>query len=448
MRRVPLAWAPLLIAYLCVGAVPYLLGLSSARVAYRSAFTEVVTLASMLGMALLLLQFALSGRIATISGIVGADHGARLHRRVGEILAIIFFLHPLLIVLPRVEVSRSYAPDDLWIMFTGPLTDTGVYAWSVLIFWVLMAMFRDRLRMSYEAWRVSHGLGAVAIAVLATDHVITVGRHGYYPEDEWLDWIWIGSCAVAVTALLHTYVLRPLRIARRQFTVGSIERASRSDWCLTLRQRSGAPFDFKAGQFVWLHTGGSAFARREHPFSIASGTAALPDLSFIIREQGDYTSRLSALRPGQAAFLEGPQGEFTLREHSKAKGIGLIATGAGIAPIIGLLRELRDRGDRRPVRLVYGNRTLDQMVFRDEIEAMSMSLDFRAVYAVTQAPPEFDGHAGRIDADLLQRVFDMTDRDEWDHYVCGSAQSVDSLVTALREIGIPRGRIVHEQLAL
>ena len=86
---------------------------------------------------------------------------------------------------------------------------------------------------------------------------------------------------------------------------------------------------------------------------------------------------------------------------SHAKGIALIATGAGIAPVIGLLRELPDRRDPRPIRLVYGNRTLDQMVFQAEILSLQEVLNFEQVLVVSQAPPKFVGHSGRVDVEQL-----------------------------------------------
>lgn len=451
MRSQPLPTASLLGLYAAAALLPYLLGLASENVVYRNAFTEITTLASMGGMMLMLVQFALSGRLATVSRLAGIDRGMLAHRKVGEALAILFLLHPLLIVLPRAAVSGSYALDDLWVTFTAPLTETGFYAWSLLIVWVLMAMFRDRLRIRYETWRISHGLGAAGIAVLATDHVITVGRHGHYLDDQWLDRVWIGLCAVAVLALLHTYLIRPLRLARRGFRIASIERVSRSDWCVTVRQHRGTPLSFQAGQFVWLNTARSPFLRSEHPFSIASSTASLPEVSFIVRDQGDYTSRLGSMKPGQEACLEGPFGEFTLRGRS-GRGVGLIATGAGIGPVLGLLRQLRDDGDPRPIRLVYGNRTLDQMVLQQEILGMARTLDFRQVLAVTRPPaqcagPAFPAHMGRVDRSLLDRVFDSPDRREWDYYVCGSPAAVGAIVAALRGLNLPRGRIVYESLA-
>ncbi len=443
-RSLPLPWLALF--YTSLVLLPYLLGSRSDALPYRNVYTEAVTILSMGGMAMLLLQFVLSGRLRQFTLRIGADRSLWIHRKVGEALAIVFFLHPLLIVLPRVWVSGRYAPEDLLLSFTAPLTNTGFYAWSLLIVWVLMAMFRDRIGMRYEAWRLSHGLGAVAIAVLATDHVITVGRHGYHPADHWLDTVWIALCAVAVAALVWTYIVRPLLVARRVFRVASVERVSRSDWCLTLEQHQGAPFAFSAGQFAWISTSPSIFARTEHPFSIATAPSSWPRISFLVRARGDYTATLDSLRMGQSAWLDGPQGSFTLNGRT-GSGVGLIATGAGIGPVLGLLRQLRDQRDPRPVRLVYGNTSFDQMVCQPEIEAVTEVLDFRQTLALTRPEGAFVGHTGRIDAALLARVFDAADRSGWDYFVCGSAAAVHSVAVALRGLGIARHRIIYESLS-
>lgn len=440
----PLLWLALF--YTSLALLPYLLGRRSDALPYRNVYTEAVTILSMGGMAMLLLQFALSGRLRQFTLRIGADRSLWIHRKLGEALALVFLLHPVLIVLPRAWVSGRYAPHDLLMTFTSPLTNTGFYAWSLLIVWVLMAMFRDRLGMGYEAWRLSHGLGAAAIAVLATDHAITVGRHGYHAADHWLDDVWVALCALAVAALVWTYLLRPLLVARRGFRVARIERASRSDWYLTLEQHDGTPLAFAAGQFAWISTSPSVFARTEHPFSIASAPSSWPYISFLIRARGDYTATLATLRPGQVAWLDGPQGSFTLANRTGC-GVGLVATGAGIGPVLGILRQLRDQHDPRPVRLVYGNTTADQMVCQSEIEAIGATLDFRQVPALTRPGEGFAGHAGRIDAGLLGRVFDAPDRTTWDYFVCGSADAVCTVVDALRGMGIPRHRVVYESLS-
>ncbi len=444
-KTAPLSFRALMVIYFCIVLVPYGLGLASQHVSYRGWYTELVSILSMAGFAMMLVQFFLSGRLEGVSSKTGVDNGMLLHRKVGEMLALLFLLHPLLIVLPRFWLSSSFAVDNLVLLFTEPLTSTGFYAWSLMIVWVLMAMFKDKLNMSYEGWRVSHGIGAIAIAILATDHVITIGRHGHY--DEWLDWFWIALCTAAVSALVYTYFIRPRQFSKKPFKIVSCEKAGISDWYLTIEKDGDFEFEFEAGQFVWINTSGNPYDRSEHPFSIATCPTTLPRISFIIRALGDYTSNLDRLKVGQTAYLDGPHGIFTLTGR-KANGIALIAGGAGVGPIMGILRQLRDMGDTRPIRLIYGNQSFDQMVLQDEIKAMSESntMDFEQMLVLTQPPEIFKGHKGVMDRTILEKVFCTTDRNEWDYYLCGPEVMVKAVEKTMKNMEIPQHRIIFEKL--
>jgi predicted ferric reductase len=332
----------------------------------------------------------------------------------------------------------------MWLMFVDSESRTGLFAWTLLWIWVLMSMYRDKLGMKYEMWRYSHALGFVAMIVLATHHAVTVGRHGRY--NIWFDVLWITLCAVAVGAVFYTYFYRPSQVARKPFKVKDCRKVGKDDWYVTLEKDGDFAFNFDAGQFCWLNATGSIYNREEHPFSIASSPASLPSVSFLIRDLGDFTASLDQrLEPGRRVYLDGPHGVFTLTAR-KARGIGLIAGGAGIGPILGILRQLRDIEDSRPIRLIYGNRTMDQMVFQDEIKALEAELQFDQTLVLSDPPPGFDGHVGVIDKELLDRTFAAQDRDAWDYYVCGPPLMVDAVSASLKEIGVPVKRILFERL--
>ena len=440
-RLRPASLIPLYLTLICL---PYAVGLWLGRLPMRGVYTEAVTLLTLAGMAVLLVQFFLSGRVELVNHIAGVDESLRWHRKVGEILALIFLLHPFLILAPRILVSGGFAGAELWSMFSQPLVRTGFYAWGALLVLVLVAMFRDRLALSYEAWRISHGVAAAAIAILATDHAINVGRHGMVISG--YNQFWLAACALSVMALFNNYLLRPLARRRRPFRLVSVEAAGRSDWLVTLEKDGSFPFSFTAGQFVWINTSGNPFSLVEHPFSIASAPSQLPRLQFIVRALGDFTGQLGDLAPGQRVYLDGPHGAFTL-SPSGAEGIGLIAGGAGIGPIMGLLRHLAADGDQRPIRLIYGNQTCDQMVLQDEIADLCAQLDCEQILAVVAPPAKFSGHKGVIDRAMLAQTLPAESRLTWDHYVCGPPIMVKAVAEHLRGLGVPPGRIIYEQLA-
>jgi predicted ferric reductase len=380
-----------------------------------------------------------------VTQYAGIDNGMRIHRRAGELIALFFFLHPFLIVLPRVWIAPQLVADDLWLMLTSAESQTGVFAWSVMGVWVLLAIFRDRLPISYEAWRVSHGIGLVAVAILATWHAVTVGRHGVYQP--WFDVMWVVLCTIAVATVAYTYFVRPVLQKRRPFKIVGLQKEGASDWGLTIEQDGDFDFDFDGGQFVWINTSGNPFNRKEHPFSIASSPASLPEVSFLIREAGDYTSNLDQLKPGQRVYVDGPHGAFTLTGR-KAAGVALIAGGCGIAAALGILRQMRDLGDSRAVRLVYGNRIAEQFVFQDEIRAIGEHLtEFEQVLVVEEPAAGSNAYHGQIDRTVLEQTFAAEDRSQWIYYVCGSQEMVGAVVKTLRQLSIPNKQIHYEQLA-
>lgn len=431
-----------LLVYVLVLAIPYTLALSI-KVEHRAPYQSVVTLLNICGLAALMLQFPLASRARALARSMGIDAAMVIHRRVGEALAIFFFLHPFLILLPRLWVAPHRALPDVWSTFTADNVHTGLFAWTILIVWVLVAWSRRKAGLSYEAWRLSHGIGFAAVAILATLHAITVGRHGQ--AQPWFNWLWISLCTVAVGLVLWGIAVRPHLWHRRPFRIRSIGKAGASDWELQLEKDGDFPFEFEAGQFVWLTTSAKPWLRLEHPFSIASSPSDPHTLRFIIRELGDFTAGLGELRPGQRVLVDGPFGVFTLAGR-RASGLALIAGGAGIGPILGIVRSLREQRESRPIRLIYGNRSAAQLVAQPELRAVQEELaDFMQIITLEQPDPTA-AHVGRIDRTVIDSVLPRERCKDWLVFVCGPPVMVQAAVRSLRAAGYPRSAIIYEQL--
>ncbi|MEI8649629.1 FAD-binding oxidoreductase [Paraglaciecola sp. Hal342] len=237
---------------------------------------------------------------------------------------------------------------------------------------------------------------------------------------------------------------------KRPFTVVDCHKGSADDWYLTIKKDADFQFEFDAGQFVWINTSGSAFKRNEHPFSIASSPRSLPELSFVIRNLGDYTNQLGKLKTGQRVWVDGPHGVFTLNARN-AQGIVLLAGGAGIGPIIGILRDLKERADSRPVRLIYGNRNMTQMMFLDELADMAKSINLVTTLVLNDAPDNFPpagfkGHEGFMSKSVIEEAGEGFNTQNWDYYICGPQPMVKAVEASLQHLDIPQSRILYEQL--
>ncbi|MDP2409631.1 MAG: ferredoxin reductase family protein [Pseudolabrys sp.] len=407
----------------------------------RNIFRELSSGLVMVGYVMTLLQFVLSGRFEWISGRIGIDRTMRFHQVTAWAILAFVLVHPFLYAAPRLYPEPMDAVNSLQRMFASPNLRSGVIAWYLMILIVLLGVFRDRLPFRYELWRLSHGLFAIAIALFGTAHTLRVGT---YSADPWLAGFWIVATAVAVAAMLHIYLLKPLLKRSAPYRVVSNRKVADRMWEVAVEPDGGPAMAYAAGQFVWLNLGHSAFSLTEHPFSISSAPAERPRIAFTIKESGDFTGHIGDIAVGTRAYLDGPHGNFILAGR-EAKGAVLIAGGVGFAPIMGILRQLKTERYPHPLRLIYGNRVESQILYRDEIEALKKELDLQVHYVLSEPPPGWAGIVGELSADRLNACLDAIGGGDWLYFVCGPAPMMNSVERTLLDRGVPRGRIVSER---
>ena len=170
---------------------------------------------------------------------------------------------------------------------------------------------------------------------------------------------------------------------------------------LALTPPAGARFRFEPGQFAWFAFGRSAFSLTKHPFSFSS-SAEQAETEIAVKALGDFTSRISELRPGIPVYVDGPHGVFSI-DQDEGPGFGLIAGGVGIAGLISMLRTMADRSDRRPAILFYANAEWDGVAFRDQLEELKGRLDLAVVHVLDFALGAVDVRTGKILGPFLRR---------------------------------------------
>ena len=433
------------LAYLGLLLIPFLATLSL-NIDHKGLYSALLGFLNVVAMMAFFVQFPLVGRIKHLPLFSNINWSMSRHKQVGKWLGLFFLLHPLLILAPRFLVSVDDGMTSVVEAVTSPQLLTGIIAWVVMILWVLLAIFKDRIGISYETWRFTHLLGFVMVCVLATLHVTSVGRHSQF--DTQFNILWWGLCAMAVLLVLYNQTIKKTIVKQTPFTLTGVRKISSRDWLVRLNHDASRDFKFEAGQFIWMNTSGSVHNMQEHPFSIASCNTDLPAIELIIRELGDYTSHLDGLAIGQKVYVDGPYGSMSLRDAERAKGITLIAGGAGIGPMLSLLRELAANRDPRPIRLLYGNKAYEQMVLQDEIKALEKNMPDFAQQLVCENPADAAGvHRGVITKDLIAKTIDPERARDWAVYLCGPQAMVRSVRTGLRVLGIPGSNVHYEQLA-
>jgi ferredoxin-NADP reductase len=200
----------------------------------------------------------------------------------------------------------------------------------------------------------------------------------------------------------------------------------------------------RAGQFlIWrfLAPGWT----RGHPYSLS----AAPDgrsLRITVKDLGDGSAALRALRPDTRVLVEGPYGRLTARARTST-GVAMIGAGVGITPLRALAEELAGRDENRAdgVDVVLLHRYRDEPLFADELATLAR--DGRARTLPLPGPRRAPGSwlGPTIDA----AVDDLTALRAWvpdiaarDVYVCGPPDWTRLVQHTLTAAGVP-AQAVH-----
>lgn len=314
---------------------------------------------------------------------------------------------------------------------------------ALLIFAVLMvsSLWRRRLGIEYDRWRIGHALMAVIAVILAIAHVEGVG---HYTRAVWKGWLWGGYSGMWMLAVAYVRIIRPVNLLRHPYRVVSVRQELGHSWTLTLVPKGSSDFTFLPGQFAWVTLRSSPLRAKEHPFSISSSAARPAELQFTIKELGDFTRTIKDVNVGELAYVDGPHGVFTTDHYPGAERFVFLAGGVGIAPIMSMLRTLSDRGDDRPLRLIYGNWRWDEILFREELESLRPRLRLEIVHVLQEAPPGWTDLTGVLSEDVLCRAI-PAEADAAHFFVCGPLPMTASVQRTLRRRGVPMHRIHFER---
>ncbi|MFU8840091.1 MAG: ferric reductase-like transmembrane domain-containing protein [Nitriliruptoraceae bacterium] len=390
------------------------------------------------GLAMLGLQLALTARFHPVDAPFGLDAVLRFHRQISFVALALVLAHPAMLLVQDPSWFRLFVPSTT--------TTAGVFGIvSVVLLAILIgaSVWRRRLRLSYELWRVTHGLLAIGVVATALVHI---ERVGYYVSGPFRRFVWFAMSLGLIGLLLYVRVLRPLQLARRPYRVAAVDAMPGDAWRLTLVPDGHGGLRFIAGQFAWLRLDRPPWSVREHPFSFSSSAERVEELEFTIKELGDDTRRLRELEPGARAYVDGPYGAFSYARN-QAAGFVFIAGGVGISPIISMLRTLADVEDQRPMLLLYANATADDVIYDAEFDELRSRLDLQVVRVLERPPEDWPGETGVVDADLLERWLPARPA-RYAYFVCGPPAMMDAVEPLLLDAGIPRERISSERFDL
>ncbi len=228
----------------------------------------------------------------------------------------------------------------------------------------------------------------------------------------------------------------PCRIER-------MDRLAEDVMAVFLRLPAVEDLHFRPGQYldVMLSEG------RRRSFSIASAPADGRFIELHVRRasKSGFTAQLfDSLRQGSLLRIEGPLGQFWLRNESPRHAL-MVGGGTGYAPLRAMLRQLIAVGDRRPITLYWGASSVAGLYEHEwltQLERERPGFSYRPVVSASHGvEPEWPGRRGFVHEAVLDEIADLS---TWDVYASGPPAMVESIRSHFLTGGLPREQLFFD----
>jgi len=426
--------------YLALTLAPLLIVLIGATQPKREFWRELSVALGFIGLAMMGLQFVLTARFKWLKSPYGSDIVYSFHRQISLVAFTFILAHPLLLSLvdwPAVRIRFDFINHPFYPRF-------GFYALLALTLLIVTSLLRQQLKLGYDWWRRLHVVFGSLAVIFGVIHVMEIG---HYLEAAGKKNFWLGYTLIWIGLTVWVRLVKPWWELQTPYVVEEVRPERGDAYTLAIAPLGHPGIRFQPGQFAWLTVWDSPFSDREHPFSFSGSAEHAPRrLEFTIKELGDFTRRIKEVRPGQKVYLDGPFGALSADRHPRAEGFVFIAGGIGITPMMSHLRTLADRGDRRPLLLIYGGLDLDSLTFREEIDGLASRLGLKIIYVLAKPPAGWKGETGFVSEDLLRRHIPRNG--QYEYFICGPQPMMDAVERSLHRLGVPVGDFHSERFNL
>ena len=224
-----------------------------------------------------------------------------------------------------------------------------------------------------------------------------------------------------------------------------IERGATDARTLVLTTEDGKPAAwFRAGQYVSvsLKIGNSRVTR---PYSISSSPKLTKDGRIHITVKGskngfvaDYI--LKDLKEGDSVLVSGPEGRFYHDPLRDSLNVVAVAGGSGITPFLSMAYAIRDGLENFNLTILYGSRTEESILFRNELESITEETDKVRVIHVLSDEQKSGFEHGFITADLIRKYAS----EDFSLFICGPQALYGFMEGVVSELGLPVRRVRRE----
>jgi ring-1,2-phenylacetyl-CoA epoxidase subunit PaaE len=221
---------------------------------------------------------------------------------------------------------------------------------------------------------------------------------------------------------------------------------------IVFQQPSTGKLNYRSGQFLTLIAPIQGKEVRR-AYSLCSSPFVDEDLAVSVKrvENGLMSNWLpDNLKKGAKLKVMEPMGQFTT-EYSKDKKrhIIMFAGGSGITPMMSLLKSLLTQEPESICSLIYCNRDIDSIIFKDELTKWETKYEGRlhVIHILDNAPMNWQGYSGLLNHDMLVKLFERIPNwgnEKTQYLMCGPEGMMKNVEILLEEHKIARDKIFKE----
>jgi ferredoxin-NADP reductase len=151
------------------------------------------------------------------------------------------------------------------------------------------------------------------------------------------------------------------------------------------------------------------------------------------------------VRSGDPLEVRGPIGGYFVWEVSQGGPLFLVGGGSGIVPLMAMIRHRLATGSEVPITLLYSVRSPEDVIYREELEALAAQGGIQVIFTYTRSQPAgWTGYRRRIDDSLLAEVVPSPDIRPL-IYICGPTALVEGAASGMVALGHEPARIKTER---
>ncbi|KAJ2891319.1 hypothetical protein MKZ38_000596, partial [Zalerion maritima] len=161
---------------------------------------------------------------------------------------------------------------------------------------------------------------------------------------------------------------------------------------------------------------------------------------------GNISKHMASLVVGHTIKVRGPKGAFVYTPNM-VRHFGMIAGGTGITPMLQIVRAVirgRAAGDKTEVDLIFANVTKEDILLREDLDALAAEdKGFRVHYVLDKPPEAWTGGQGFVTADMISKWLPKAAPDV-KLLLCGPPPMVGGLKKAAVGLGFEKARPVSK----